>query len=96
MTHWDLVLEDAKVALELQDETLLEETFQSLLGLEKELDTFELQRMLNGEYDDYDAILTVNAGAGGTDAQDWASMLLRMYMRWAASKGYGVELLDKT
>lgn len=52
--------------------------------------------MLNGEYDKADAILTVNSGAGGTDAQDWADMLLRMYLRWAQNKGYQTELLDKS
>ncbi len=52
--------------------------------------------MLSGEYDEANAILTVNAGAGGTDAQDWASMLLRMYSRWGELKGYKVELLDKS
>ena len=51
--------------------------------------------MLSGEYDEADAFLTVNAGAGGTDAQDWANMLLRMYMRWAESKGWKIDLLDK-
>ena len=51
--------------------------------------------MLSGEYDEADAILTINAGAGGTDAQDWASMLLRMYMRWAENRGWKVDLLDK-
>jgi peptide chain release factor 2 len=50
--------------------------------------------MLGDEYDPYDAILTVNAGAGGTDAQDWAQMLLRMFMRWAESRGWKVDLLD--
>ena len=51
--------------------------------------------MLSGEYDEADTILTINAGAGGTDAQDWANMLLRMYMRWAENRGWKVELLDK-
>lgn len=92
---WQEYLEDAAVSLELEDETLLDEATLSLCALEKELDKFALQNMLSGEYDSYDAILTVNAGAGGTDAQDWASMLLRMYMRWASQKSYEVELLDK-
>lgn len=52
--------------------------------------------MLNGEYDKCDAILTVNSGAGGTDAQDWADMLFRMYLRWAQLKNYTTELLDKS
>jgi len=52
--------------------------------------------MLSGTYDKADAILTVNSGAGGTDAQDWAQMLLRMYLRWAELKGYKTELLDKS
>ncbi len=52
--------------------------------------------MLNGEYDKNDAILTVNSGAGGTDAQDWADILLRMYTRWAQLKNYNVELLEKS
>ncbi len=52
--------------------------------------------MLSGEYDSADSILTINAGAGGTDAQDWASMLFRMYTRWAEKKGWKVELLDKS
>lgn len=52
--------------------------------------------MLGGEYDPYDALLTINAGAGGTDAQDWAQMLLRMYTRWAESKNWDVQLLDSS
>ena len=68
---------------------------KNLTKSEKELEKFELQQKLSGEYDSADAILTINSGAGGTDAQDWASMLLRMYMRWAESRGWKVELLDK-
>lgn len=93
---WSQVIEDAEVALELCDEALLGECAGALSALEKELDSFALETMLSGEYDQNDAILTINAGAGGTDAQDWAQMLLRMYMRWADKKGYAVELLDKT
>ena len=63
--------------------------------MSKELEKFELQQMLSGEYDNADAILTINSGAGGTDAQDWASMLLRMYMRWVENRGWKCELLDK-
>ncbi len=62
--------------------------------LEKGIEELELRTMLQGENDHLDAILTVHAGAGGTESQDWAEMLLRMYQRWAETHGYGVELLD--
>ncbi len=81
---------------ESDDESLWEELQNSINSLEKEMNEWEVKMTLSGEYDSYDAILTVNAGAGGTDAQDWAQMLLRMYTRWAESKGWKVELLDKS
>ena len=96
VSMWDTTIEDAETAYELGDEELISEIDSSLLDLEKSLDKFDFQKMLSGEYDSADAILTVNAGAGGTDAQDWASMLLRMYTRWAEKKGWYVELLDKS
>ena len=89
------ILDDCEVALEIEDEDLLSECSGALQGLEKSLDKFEVKQMLSGEYDDADAILTINAGAGGTDAQDWASLMLRMYIRWAESKGWKVDLMDK-
>ena len=92
---WQKVLEDADVALEIDDADLLSESAHNLDEMSKALDKFEIKQMLSGEYDDADAILTINAGAGGTDAQDWASLLLRMYSRWAESKNWKVELLDK-
>lgn len=93
--RWQGQLDDAVVSLEISDSDLINESYNSLIQIEKELDKFEIRLMLSGEYDEADAILTINAGAGGTDAQDWASMLLRMYMRWAESKGWHVDLLDK-
>lgn len=93
--RWQSAIDDAEVALEISDEDLIKEIYERLSAAEKELDKFEVRLMLSGEYDEADAILTINAGAGGTDAQDWASMLLRMYMRWAESKGWHVDLLDK-
>lgn len=84
------------LALEESDTSLYAEIETNLDRLEGELDRWELQKMLGGEYDSYDAILTVNAGAGGTDAQDWAQMLLRMYMRWAESRGWKVDLIDSS
>ena len=96
VSMWDSTIEDAETAYELGDDELISEIDSSLFDLEKSLDKFDFQKMLSGEYDSADAILTVNAGAGGTDAQDWASMLLRMYTRWAEKKGWHVELLDKS
>lgn len=95
LNSWTQILEDSETSIELQDKELIEISFNEIKYLEKDLEKFELQQMLSGEYDNADAILTINSGAGGTDAQDWASMLLRMYMRWAESRGWKVELLDK-
>lgn len=94
--RWDSVIEDAKTAAEIGDSELIEESEKALDTLKKEIDKYEIQRMLSGEYDEADAFLSVNAGAGGTDAQDWAEMLLRMYTRWAESRGWKVELVDKS
>ena len=80
----------------MQDESLVKETKENLKNLEKQFNQFDLENMLNGEYDKNDAILTVNSGTGGTDAQDWADILLRMYTRWAQLKNYNVELLEKS
>lgn len=95
LSHWSQTIEDAQVAIELGDKDLIAISYEEIQKQEKELEKFELQQMLSGEYDSADAILTINSGAGGTDAQDWASMLLRMYMRWAESRDWKVELLDK-
>ena len=92
---WESAIADGAVAVEIGDSELVAEAFNKLKETEKQVEKFELRKMLSGEYDSADAILTINAGAGGTDAQDWASMLLRMYMRWAEKKGWKVELLDK-
>lgn len=100
LAKWEKLIDDSKVLIELyneeEDESLWEELQYNLDFLEKELDKWEIEKTLSGEYDNYDAILTVNAGAGGTDAQDWAQMLLRMYTRWAESKDWYVDLLDKS
>lgn len=95
LNSWTQTLDDSEASIELQDKELIETSYKDIKNLEKELEKFELQQMLSGEYDSADAILTINSGAGGTDAQDWASMLLRMYIRWAESRGWKVELLDK-
>lgn len=94
--NWEAILADAEISFEMQDEELIKEAEANLIQLEKALDKFDIQLMLSDEYDEADAILTVNAGAGGTDAQDWAEMLLRMYIRWAESRNWKVEILDKS
>ena len=89
-------MEDAQTAQEIGDEELIKESEAALVELEKQLDKYDIQKMLSGEYDEADAFLSINAGAGGTDAQDWANMLLRMYTRWAENRGWKVELVDKS
>lgn len=93
---WKSILEDAQTAQEIGDEELILESEKGLIELEKQLDKYDIQQMLSGEYDDADAFLSINAGAGGTDAQDWANMLLRMYTRWAETRNWKVELVDKS
>ena len=95
LSLWENILNDTEVALELEDINLIQEEYEKLKLLEKEFNQFDLENMLNGEYDKNDAILTIISGAGGTDAQDWADMLFRMYLRWAQNKGYQTELLDR-
>ncbi len=100
IADWDSRCSDAQVLIEMgeesEDASVLAEVDAELTQLEKDLDAWELQSLLSGEYDESGAILTVNAGAGGTDAQDWAQMLLRMYLRWAESRGYKTEVLDSS
>lgn len=95
LEKWQGVIDDTETALEIADEELINEVAEQLNAMEKVLEKFEVKQMLSGEYDEADAILTINAGAGGTDAQDWASLMLRMYIRWAESHEWKVELLDK-
>jgi peptide chain release factor 2 len=96
--QWQASLEDAKAVLELleleADAALLTEAQTNLSTLNQELDRWELQQLLSGPYDAKGAVLTINAGAGGTDAADWAEMLLRMYTRWGESHGYKVTLAE--
>jgi peptide chain release factor 2 len=94
--RWKSDLADAGAALEIlsieNDDLLLTEADQNLRQLAEELDRWELERLLSGIYDTKGAVLTINAGAGGTDAQDWAEMLLRMYTRWAEKHKYQVQI----
>ncbi len=77
-----------------EDPDLADEFEEQMRGVQARLDALEEQRLFAGRYDSGDAFVTVNAGAGGTDAQDWAEMVLRMEMRWAEKRGFGVELLE--
>ncbi len=92
----DDLLELLDLAEEEQDEETLNLIAEELSQLENELDKREFQLALSGPHDKGDAVLSIHAGAGGTEAQDWAEMLLRMYTRWAERKGYDVEITDMT
>jgi peptide chain release factor 2 len=81
----ELAEEDPEIAAELEEQ---------IATVQKRLDALEEERLFSGRYDAGDALVTVNAGAGGTDAQDWAEMVLRMEMRWAEKRGFQVELLE--
>jgi len=85
-----------ELAAEGDAEELLNEAVKHLDDVEKSLDDLEFKRMLSGEHDKSSAILFINAGAGGTEACDWAEILLRMYRRWADDKGYKNEIVDFT
>jgi peptide chain release factor 2 len=82
------------LAIEESDEDVLQEASQQLNEIEIKINTLSLNVMLDGEDDSKNAIVSLNAGAGGTEAQDWAEMLFRMYSRWVERKGYKFELID--
>lgn len=84
------------LAEEEGDAALVSESENALASLQKEAARMELESLLSGEADGNDAYLEVNAGAGGTEAQDWAQMLLRMYLRWADYKGFKTEIQDQS
>ena len=72
----------------------LDEVAESVATLKRELDRLQVEALFSGEYDSGDAVVSIHAGEGGTDAQDWAEMLLRMYLRWSESRGFKTELLE--
>ena len=84
--NWKTIISDANASIELYslepEDDLIEESQNGLITLKEDLDRWELQRLLSGEYDKLSAVISINAGAGGTDAQDWVEILLRMYSRW--------------
>ena len=91
---WEDVKTLNELGLEMQDETVIPEVEECLKKIFEELKKFRLETLLTGQYDKNNAMLTLHAGAGGTEAQDWVQMLLRMYTRWAEKKGYTVKILD--
>jgi peptide chain release factor 2 len=89
-------LSDARELAEMDDESLRPELEPEANELAKLVDQKELDTMLSGKYDEGNALLTINAGAGGTDSQDWSAMLQRMYLRWAEQRGFEAEVIDMT
>jgi peptide chain release factor 2 len=85
--------EDAKELLAL-DSSLQDEIAEQIRPIQSELERLQEDALFTGEYDAGDAVVTIHAGTGGTDAQDWAEMLLRMYLRWAETRGFDVEMLE--
>ena len=83
-----------EMAYEEEDESVLPEIEEELNAFEEGYESLRIQTLLSGEYDKYNAIVTLHAGAGGTESCDWASMLYRMYSRFAERKGFGVKVLD--
>ncbi|MEO1003162.1 MAG: peptide chain release factor 2 [Cyanobacteria bacterium J06638_7] len=98
LQRWRAAVSDAEASVELfelePDGDLLEESATGLERLRGELDRWELERLLSGPYDKEGAVISINAGAGGTDAQDWTQMLLRMYTRWAEDHGMTVTVAE--
>jgi peptide chain release factor 2 len=87
----DMLLE---MAVEENDQAIQKEVAASISGLKDLIDQIELECMFSGEHDLNNAMLTIHAGAGGTEAQDWVGILMRMYLRWAEEKGFGTSILD--
>jgi peptide chain release factor 2 len=96
--HLSEELEDNELMLEMAleegDQEALKDVHRKALGLQKEIRAVELRQLLGEENDDKNAIVSINAGAGGTEAQDWAEMLLRMYLRWCEKKSFSVQTVD--
>jgi peptide chain release factor 2 len=96
LSRWQGLIDDGRATLELYDlepdDDLLAEAYAGLQSVRSDLDRWELERLLAGTYDKEGAVISINAGAGGTDAQDWALMLMRMYTRWAEDHGMKVTV----
>jgi peptide chain release factor 2 len=99
LADWQILrqrIADSLELAELNDETLRDDLEHETAAIEAAVAHQEFEAMLSGKYDRGDALLAIHAGAGGTDSQDWAEMLERMYLRWAEMKGFKIEILDFT
>ena len=94
VSKWEDTLVLIDLANEENDESMLPDVVSATEEIEADIDKMTLETLLSGHYDKNNAIMTFHAGAGGTEAQDWTSMLYRMYSRWAEKRGYEVEVLD--
>ena len=96
--HWKTLISDANASIELYslepEEDMIQESQNGLKTLKEDLDRWELQRLLSGEYDKLSAVISINAGAGGTDAQDWVEILLRMYSRWVEQHAMKLSIAE--
>ncbi len=96
---WTKIENDIKAYLDIAkigDGSFHEELTQEINNIENKIEKLEFSTLLNGPYDKGNALLSINSGAGGTDAQDWAEMLMRMYLRWAEKSGFSIEVLEKS
>lgn len=93
-SSWEDIYTLVMLAIEEDDESVFEEVKSGTKDLKENLETMKIETLLSGKYDKNNAILTLHAGAGGTEAQDWCEMLYRMYTRWADRKGFKCETLD--
>ena len=92
--HWDDLMTICEMAIEENDDSMLDELVEGYKSLEEEMERERLETLLSGEYDSNNAIVSFQAGAGGTEAQDWASMLYRMYTHWVEAHGFTYKILD--
>jgi len=92
----DEAAELAELAREEADESMLNDVVGQVQGVTRQIETLEFRRMFSGKMDAHNAFLDIQAGSGGTEAQDWAEMLLRMYLKWAEKHGYTVEVLEQS
>lgn len=93
-SQWEDMVTLVELAIEAEDDSMLGEVTEGFSGLSTDLENMKLETLLSGKYDKNNAIISLHPGAGGTEAQDWAQMLFRMYQMWAERRGYSVEMLD--